>query len=538
MSKVPRRRAILLAALALFAVVLGLRLTSKAPSDGVTFLFVIPVILVAAEFGARAGVAAGVAGLGLFTFWVFVDAPELNSIAFLSRGVAFPVVGALVGRMAERLRAAAEATAAGARFFELSSDLLTTANRDGYLLELNGAWEATLGWSAEELTARPLIEFVHPDDREQTEREVARLGRNGVAAVSFANRYRTKDGGWRWLEWSANLDAEHGLIYAAARDVSDRRAAENGQRDAEERFRRSFEDSGIGKALIGARPGDADQLIEANEALARLCGCSREQLVGVRTLSEFVHPDDRPSVEAGLRQHTNGEVDVYRCEFRLLAADGRETWVELTTSLITDAAGAPAYRISQLQDIDARKRGDERLRHLADHDPLSGVYNRRRFRREVERELGLCARQSCRAAVLMLDLDHFKSVNDRLGHAAGDEVIARLGRALLERLRSGDVAARLGGDEFAVLLRRVTGEQATTVANGFVETIKAALAGTRGGAGGALTVSVGVAPFDDRVHRSYDDVVNAADAAMYDAKANGGDAAALATIAHLRPTAE
>ena len=76
------------------------------------------------------------------------------------------------------------------------------------------------------------------------------------------------------------------------------------------------------------------------------------------------------------------------------------------------------------------------------------------------------------------------------------------------------------------------------MANGFVETIKAALAGTRGGGGGALTVSLGVAPFDDRVHRSYDDVVNAADAAMYDAKANGGDAAALATIAHLRPTAE
>ena len=430
--------------------------------------------------------------------------------------------------MSDRLRAAAEAAAAGARFFELSRELLATANLDGYLVALNGGWRRPSWWSPQELMARPFVEFVHPDDRARTEQEAARLGQDGVSTVSFTNRYRTKDGGWRWIEWSSNLDAEHGLVYTAARDVSDRRAAERAQREAEQRFRRSFEDSTIGMALVGVDGSEANLVIEANEALARLCGYPREELVGARTLSEFVHPDDMGTVAEGLRGLNDGEVAVHGCEMRLIAAGGREIWVDFTTSLITDDNGAPLYRIAQLQDIDARKRAEERLRHLADHDPLSGVYNRRRFEQELERELALYERLGSRGAVLMVDLDSFKAINDSLGHAAGDEVIARLGSALVERLRSGDVAARFGGDEFVVMLRRVTASEAQIVATSLVSTVKAAIAGTRGGAGGGLTLSVGVAPFDGSARSSADDIVRAADAAMYRAKAQGGDTAVLA----------
>src|SRR6185295_5522828 len=107
------------------------------------------------------------------------------------------------------------------------------------------------------------------------------------------------------------------------------------------------------------------------------------------------------------------------------------------------------------RDVTDRHHAEERLRYLADHDSLSGVCNRRRFEQDLRRELEHGARRGSRGIVLLLDVDAFKAINDTRGHAVGDAVIARLGGALQERLRSGDVVARLGGDEFAVLLRRV-----------------------------------------------------------------------------------
>ena len=148
-----------------------------------------------------------------------------------------------------------------------------------------------------------------------------------------------------------------------------------------------------------------------------------------------------------------GEIPILRLEFRLRGLAGQVRWVDLTASLVHGADGEPLYRISQLQDIDARRRGEEMLRHLADHDTLSGLFNRRRFQEELEREV----ERGGRGAVLLIDLDKFKEVNDTLGHAAGDAVIQKVGESLKDRLRTSDVAARLGGDEFGIILRRVDG---------------------------------------------------------------------------------
>ena len=290
----------------------------------------------------------------------------------------------------DRLRAAAEAAAAGARFFELSRELLATANLDGYLVALNGSWEETLGWSPQELMARPFVEFVHPDDRARTEQEAARLGQDGVSTVSFTNRYRTKDGGWRWIEWSSNLDAEHGVVYTAARDVSDRRAAERAQREpssasvARSRTPRSAWRSS------GWTAAEANLVIGANEALARLCGYpARRELVGVRTLPEFVHPDD--ASHGGGRELAPVSTTVKplsagaRCAHR---RRGREIWVDFTTSLITDDNSAPLYRIARLQDIDATPQA--RQGSTPPRRPRSAqrrVCNRRRFEQESSASL-------------------------------------------------------------------------------------------------------------------------------------------------------
>ena len=165
------------------------------------------------------------------------------------------------------------------------------------------------------------------------------------------------------------------------------------------------------------------------------------------------------------------------------------------------------------------------LRHLADHDALTGLPNRRRFEQELARHLAHVRRYGPEGAVLVLDLDGFKPVNDTFGHAAGDRLLARVACVLRERLRATDVVARIGGDEFAVLLPRVDRAGAAAVAQSLVETVRAhaLTADAR-----TVTASVGTVAFADCADASLPaGVLRSADLAMYDAKACGGDGWAL-----------
>ena len=122
--------------------------------------------------------------------------------------------------------------------------------------------------------------------------------------------------------------------------------------------------------------------------------------------------------------------------------------------------------IAQLQDISARKQLEEHLRHLADHDPLTGLRNRRLFEHDLKLQVARSQRYAEQAALLVIDLDEFKRINDEHGHAVGDRTLRTVARALTRRLRQTDLVARLGGDEFAVLLPHVDGEAASVVAEG------------------------------------------------------------------------
>ena len=168
-----------------------------------------------------------------------------------------------------------------------------------------------------------------------------------------------------------------------------------------------------------------------------------------------------------------------------------------------------------------------RLRHLADHDGLTGLLNRRRFEQELARHLAHGRRYGAEGAALVLDLDRFKPVNDTYGHAAGDRLLARVACVLRERLRATDVVARLGGDEFAVLLPRADRVGAEAVAHSLVETVRAEAL-----AAGAdpVTVSAGVVLLGEGTAFDVEGALAAADIAMYDAKTAGGDGWALYAV--------
>jgi diguanylate cyclase (GGDEF)-like protein len=165
----------------------------------------------------------------------------------------------------------------------------------------------------------------------------------------------------------------------------------------------------------------------------------------------------------------------------------------------------------------------QRLQELADHDTLTGVLNRRRFTEELDRSIAYSRRYGGQGAVLVLDVDHFKSINDEFGHAVGDQVLARLGALLRERVRGTDVVGRLGGDEFTVLLPRADAEQSLAVARAVLDKLRSEGTVTMTGRSIGITASIGVGCFGQGLGLDSQQVLRNADVAMYEAKEAGRD---------------
>ncbi len=352
--------------IALFAAVTASRFAIEGGATGVTFLYVLPVAIAGVEFGRRAGIAAGLVAVGLFAVWFELEEHPDATMSYGTRAVVFVLIGWLTGYLGDRVRALGRESAALARHFEVSHDMLCTANFDGYFVHLNDAWERTLGWTKEELMSRPFIELVHPDDRERTQARKVAFARGERTPAAFTNRYRTKDGAWRWIEWSSRIDHDACLIYAAARDVTERRAAERAHREAEERFRRAFEDSAIGMSVATVTANQIDPMLEANDALCRILGYPREELVGARTIAELTHPDDRPALTRDQDALLGGQIAVLRRELRVVRMDGGVRWVDLTTSVVRDGDGRSVFRLSQVLDINDRKELDAARRRATE----------------------------------------------------------------------------------------------------------------------------------------------------------------------------
>jgi diguanylate cyclase (GGDEF)-like protein/PAS domain S-box-containing protein len=232
------------------------------------------------------------------------------------------------------------------------------------------------------------------------------------------------------------------------------------------------------------------RFVAVNGALSRLLGEPEKAIIG-RRVSAFVYPDDL--AETGPGRAAPGRRG--RREVRLLCAGGRLRWCELATSLIRGQDGRPEYVLVSAVDITRHKRSQAALRDLATRDPLSGLANRRSFDMELARHLRSCAEEGPRGALLVVDLDNFKQVNDSLGHQAGDRLVVEVAVTLRRHLRDDDVVARLGGDEFAVILREGDRRAAEAVARKLVLAVRDEVAAP---SAGGVTVSVGVAPFEDR----------------------------------------
>ncbi|HEY4278227.1 MAG TPA: EAL domain-containing protein [Conexibacter sp.] len=290
-------------------------------------------------------------------------------------------------------------------------------------------------------------------------------------------------------------------------------------RRAESNLRTVFDTAPIGNAVLGAR----DVIVEANPALARIVGFTPQELLR-HPLEPLIHPEDVAPLRAALAALRAGTRTALETEIRCMHASGQPVPVAVHAAALSEGDGRTRSRLLlQVLDITERKRVEEHLQHMADHDPLTGLLNRRRFEHELERHVAHVRRYGVEGAVLVIDVDRFKQVNDTFGHTTGDRVITSVAHVLRRRLRTTDTLARMGGDEFAVLLPKADRREAEIVARRLVESVRAQADPGDAAHAGAVTISVGVTVLDERAELTAEASLVDADLAMYDAKDSGGD---------------
>jgi diguanylate cyclase (GGDEF)-like protein/PAS domain S-box-containing protein len=406
----------------------------------------------------------------------------------------------------------------------------------GTITVFNTGAERMLGYRGRDLVGRATPVELH-DAAELAERAealglepgfevlvgTARLGR----AETREWTYVRKDGERVAVSVTVTAQRERGSMtgfLAIATDITDVRRAERARREAEELFRGAFEHAPIGVALVAADGPGTGTIVRANHALADLVGGAPDELAG-RELASLAPLENRAELRATLVRLLDGAESVHG-EQRLVAADGRDAWTLLSGSLVAGSEGRGRQAVIQVLDISERKTFEGRLQHLADHDALTGLVNRRRFEHELDRAIAHAERYGSKGAVLLLDLDGFKYINDALGHSVGDELIIRIAQILRGSLRETDLVARIGGDEFAAILHEVDAEAAAAVAEKLLSAIRRqGSVTTRAQRQARVTTSIGVTLFDGERRLTGEDLLVEADIAMYDAKDAGRDSA-------------
>jgi diguanylate cyclase (GGDEF)-like protein/PAS domain S-box-containing protein len=237
------------------------------------------------------------------------------------------------------------------------------------------------------------------------------------------------------------------------------------------------------------------------------------RLDAVRALA---HPDDEAALVEEMRDHLRGARPVFDVDVRMRRKDGGYLWTNIRGRVTEHDAGGTAVRMTgMLVDISDRKKLERQLEQLARTDELTGLRNRRRGHQLLEREFQRSRRSGAPFSLVLLDIDHFKEVNDRFGHDAGDRVLADIARLLRNRLRGTDVAARWGGEEFALILPGAGREDARGVA----EELLARMREIRTPDGAGVSASFGVV--DGPRDESVTDMIRRADRMMYRAKRAG-----------------
>ncbi len=395
---------------------------------------------------------------------------------------------------------------------ENSRDLVVRMRLDGQRLYVSPASKDMLGFEPSALS-EPRWDLVHPDDREMLAAAFRKLGESGGSAA-IVYRAKHADGHYVWIEALARFlpKPENGgppeIVYAG-RDITARVRAEQALRVSEHSMRAITENI---PAMI-TRIDKEQRFTFANAFIGRVFGIAPESMIGKTMLAvcgEKIHGEINQHVEAALR----GEVASF--EHSGTAGD-RVYYYQSNYVPDRDADGKVQGLYALTFDITDLKLAEAKLDRLARIDSLTGVANRRHFEEQLAVALARSRRQNTALALLSLDIDHFKSINDSHGHPAGDAVIKTFAERLRDCVRENDMVARLGGDEFVVLIENAVADTAEKVAQKLLAVMQQPI--TVADKALQVSASIGVAFSPDTT--STEQLMQLADNALYAAKAAG-----------------
>jgi diguanylate cyclase (GGDEF)-like protein/PAS domain S-box-containing protein len=558
---------------------------------------------------------------------------EFNNIAYNC---------ALVRDLRKRKQAEAERD----RFLTLSLDLLCVAEFNGHFKRINPAFEHILGYSQEELLARPFIEFVHPEDREATHQEMAKLSQ-GEETIFFENRYRCQDGSYRWFSWTGVPYMQEQLIYAVAHDITQRKQREAEIQETKKFLQTMIDHLPVALFVKDGHPEKFGQMILWNKTCEKMFGVTAQQAIGKtvydhfpleqaqffeekdrqafaqkipedipeepidshslgrrllhtlkiplydqdgqpqyllcisediterfeielalrdseqrlegilnsiqdvvwsvsahtlaviylnpatervygRPITDFfqssnlwttiVHPEDQPLLSRQIQLlQEMGQVEY---EYRIIRPDQEVRWVYSRAKVVYDDQGQPVRFDGIDTDITERKHFTEQLQYNAYHDPLTNLPNRTFLLQHLQNALDKIKQQTQQTfAVLFLDLDDFKVVNDSLGHLVGDHLLKIIAQRLRANLDSSYTLARFGGDEFTILVENIRDVQEVI---DIAEDIHHHLTYpyTLNNEQIFINTSIGIA-LSDTSYQHPQEILRDADTAMYKAKEKG-----------------
>ncbi len=386
---------------------------------------------------------------------------------------------------------------------------------DGHWIRFNRAFLAISGFTADELRAMPVMGIFHPDERESVGRSMQRLASGEVPTITSERRIFRAAGDTTLVSISATVVHDSGdegvYLVAVVEDITARCNAETELRQAAAVFTNTQE------GVVITDPQGV--IVTVNPAFTTITGWSHDEVAG-RNMSVLRSGRHDAAFYRDLWQALLTE-DHWQGEIWNRRRDGEIYPELLTISTVRDGAGRVTHRLGTFTDIGHLKRSEARLTHLAHHDPLTDLPNRVLFNDMLEQAIEEVVARNGTGAVLFLDLDRFKTINDSLGHACGDELLFLVSQRLRRHLPEGVHLARLGGDEFVGLMPDIADDRsAATLAREWLALLDEGFL-LSGGRELFISASVGISLFP-RDGVVAEDLLQSADVALYEAKGAGG----------------